>query len=74
MDRWMIRWCPYRLAHQVIIWNHILFCKYSSAPLGKRQLPLGGIYVLQSFIMCQFLTDLVLKQNPVSEGVMLTGV
>lgn len=62
----------YRLAHQVITWNHILFCKPSSAPLGKLQLPLGGIYVLQSFIMCQFLRDLVLKQNPVSEGVMLT--
>ena len=62
----------YRLAHQVITWNHILFCKHSSAPLGKLQLPLWGIYVLQSFIMCQFLRDLVLKQNPVSEDVVLT--
>lgn len=31
-DRQMDRWSHYRLGHQVMTWNHILFSEHSSAP------------------------------------------
>ena len=62
----------YRLAHQVITWNHILFCKPSSAPLGKLQLPLGGNICTPELYRVSVLERLGFKTESVSEGVMLT--